>query len=112
MHNLPTLAKGPDRCTLMVNPTDAQAWGLTQGTMAQVQGPGGSVQAPVEISDSLRPGVVSLPHGFGQGGAGVQLRVAAQQPGANLNALLAVGERDPLSGNAVLSGVAVQVSQA
>jgi anaerobic selenocysteine-containing dehydrogenase len=109
MHNLPTLAKGPDRCTLMVNPTDAQAWGLTQGTMAQVQGPGGSVQAPVEISDSLRPGVVSLPHGFGHNAPGVQLRVAAQQPGANLNALLAVGERDPLSGNAVLSGVAVRV---
>jgi anaerobic selenocysteine-containing dehydrogenase len=109
MHNLPTLAKGPDRCTLLVNPADAQTWGLSDGALAQVQGPGGSVQAPVEISDSLRPGVVSLPHGFGHNAPGVQLRVAAQQPGTNLNALLAVGERDPLSGNAVLSGVAVRV---
>lgn len=109
MHNLLTLAKGPDRCTLLVHPADAQAWGLKDGATAQVSGPGGSVNAPVELSDTMRPGVVSLPHGFGHGGAGVQMRVATAQPGANLNALLAVGERDPLSGNAVLSGVAVRV---
>jgi hypothetical protein len=53
--------------------------------------------------------VVSLPHGWGHDLAGVQLRVAAERPGANLNALLDEHERDPLSGNAVLSGVAVQV---
>jgi hypothetical protein len=58
----------------------------------------------------MRSGVVSLPHGFGDQGQGLSLQ--SQQPGANLNALLPVGERDPLSGNAVLSGVAVQLAPA
>jgi hypothetical protein len=40
------------------------------------------------------------------------MRVAQQQPGANLNALLPMGDRDPLSGNAVLSGVPVSLSPA
>jgi len=40
---------------------------------------------------------------------GSQLGLAAQRPGANLNALLDDQQRDPLSGNAVLSGVAVQL---
>ncbi|MFN7695491.1 MAG: molybdopterin-dependent oxidoreductase [Burkholderiales bacterium] len=110
MHNLPTLAKGPDRCTLLVHPEDAARLGLRHGALAKVTGPGGSVHAPVEVSDCMRSGVVSLPHGFGDQGKGLSLQ--SQQPGANLNALLPVGERDPLSGNAVLSGVAVQLAPA
>ncbi len=107
MHNLPTLAKGPDRCTLLVHPDDASRFGLQDGAQVEVQGPGGKVLAPVEVSSAMRPGVVSLPHGFGVQGEG--LRLQCKQPGANLNALLKVGERDPLSGNAVLSGVAVRL---
>jgi hypothetical protein len=38
------------------------------------------------------------------------MSVAAERPGANLNALLDENLRDPLSGNAVLSGVPVQMS--
>jgi anaerobic selenocysteine-containing dehydrogenase len=110
MHNLPTLAKGPDRCTLLVHPEDATRHGLVDGAMARVRGPGGELVAPVELSEAMRPGVLSLPHGFGDQGSG--LRVAAERPGANLNALLPVGDRDPLSGTAVLSGVPVTLTPA
>jgi hypothetical protein len=58
----------------------------------------------------MMPGVVSLPHGWGHDLAGTQLDVAAERPGVNLNALLDENLRDPLSGNAVLSGVAVEMA--
>jgi hypothetical protein len=56
------------------------------------------------------PGVVSLPHGWGHVMTGAQLSVAAERPGVNLNAVLDETLRDPLSGNAVLSGVGVVVT--
>ena len=57
----------------------------------------------------MMPGVVSLPHGWGHDQAGTQLNLAAERPGVNLNALLDEQRRDPLSGNSVLSGVAVSL---
>ncbi len=108
MHNLPTLAKGPERCTLLVHPIDAARHGLADGGRARVSSRSGELVAPVEFSESLRPGVVSLPHGFGDQGAG--LRLVAERPGVNLNALLPVGDRDPLSGTAILSGVPVTLA--
>ena len=58
------------------------------------------------------PGVVSLPHGWGHHLPGAQLSVAAERPGANLNTVLDERLRDPLSGNAVLGGVPVEVTAA
>jgi hypothetical protein len=55
----------------------------------------------------MMPGVVSLPHGWGHDLPDTRLSVAGQRPGVNLNALLDENLRDPLSGNAVLSGVPV-----
>jgi anaerobic selenocysteine-containing dehydrogenase len=107
MHNLPTLAKGPFRGTALVHPTDAARLGLVDGSTAAMASPSGSVQVVVELSDALMPGVVSLPHGWGHDLPGARLSVAAERPGANLNLLLDENARDPLSGNAVLSGAAV-----
>lgn len=112
MHNLPTLAKGPMRCTLLVHPADAARWQLQDGKLALVSSTTGQLQAQVEFSTDMLPGVVSLPHGWGHDLPGSQLALAAQRPGANLNALLDDQQRDPLSGNAVLSGVPVQVRAA
>jgi anaerobic selenocysteine-containing dehydrogenase len=112
MHNLPTLAKGPARCTLLVHPADALRLGLADGQTARIARGAAQIQAPVQVSDTVMPGVVSLPHGWGHDLAGSQLSVAAQRPGANLNAVLDDTSLDPLSGNAVLSGVAVTVQPA
>jgi anaerobic selenocysteine-containing dehydrogenase len=110
MHNLPTLAKGPFRCTALVHPEDAARHGVVDGAMATLRNGARSVQAQVQISDQMMPGVVSLPHGWGHNLPGAQLRVAAERPGANLNALLDEQLRDPLSGNAVLGGVAITMA--
>jgi len=64
----------------------------------------------VQITASMMPGVVSLPHGWGHNRPGARLSLAAERPGANLNDLLDDQLRDPLSGNAVLSGIAVELS--
>lgn len=112
MHNLPLLAKGPQRCTLLMHPRDAQRLGLADGALAQIEGAGRSVCAPVQLDEGVMEGVVSLPHGWGHDLPGTRLAVAAQRPGANLNALLDERARDPLSGNAVLSGAPVTVRAA
>ncbi len=110
MHNLPTLAKGRNRCTVLVNPADAQRFRLRDGGRARISRGAREIEAQVQVSDEMMPGVISLPHGWGHDLPGVQLAVAGNQPGANFNALLDDTVRDPLSGNAVLSGTAVELS--
>ena len=110
MHNLPVLAKGPFRCTALVHPTDATRLGLLDGAQADLRNGARTVRAQVQISADMMPGVVSLPHGWGHDLPGVRLGLAAQRPGANLNALLDDQLRDPLSGNAVLGGVAIEMT--
>ncbi|MEL4179376.1 molybdopterin-dependent oxidoreductase [Roseateles sp. PN1] len=112
MHNLPVLAKGPIRCTLLVNPADAQRLGLQEGGMATVSNASASLQAQVSLSADMMAGVVSLPHGWGHDLPGMQLNLAGERPGINMNALIGEGLRDMLSGNAVLSGIAVNVQAA
>jgi anaerobic selenocysteine-containing dehydrogenase len=107
MHNLPVLAKGAYRCTALVHPADAARLGLADGASARVRNGARSIEVQVELSEDMMVGVVSLPHGWGHDLPGTRMGVAAERPGVNLNALLDEQLRDPLSGNAVLSGIAV-----
>lgn len=111
MHNLPRLARGHLRCTLLIHPDDAGRLGLADGALAQLNNANGQLQAVVSLTTDMMPGVVSLPHGWGHDLPGSRLQVAAQRPGVNMNALLPDDWRDPLSGNAVLSGIPVQVQR-
>lgn len=108
MHNLPTLAKGPDRCTLQIHPTDVAR--LQLGTHARVTSRAGVIDTPVEVTDAVSPGVVSLPHGWGHDEPGTAAAIAAQQPGVNSNILADGLELDPLSGTAVLNGIPVEIT--
>jgi anaerobic selenocysteine-containing dehydrogenase len=112
MHNIPTLVKGKERCTLQVNPSDAKRLGLNDGASARVSSSAGSVLAPVEVTDALMPGVVSLPHGWGHDLPGVRLQTAGARAGVNSNVLSPSDLLDPLSGNAVLNGIPVEVEPA
>jgi anaerobic selenocysteine-containing dehydrogenase len=112
MHNLEPLVKGPPRCTLHVNPADAERLGLEDGGLAHVTSRAGAVDAPVEVTDKVMPGVVSLPHGWGHGAPGANLPVAARYAGVNVNALTDELDLDPVSGNAVLNGVPVELTPA
>ena len=112
MHNVDVLVKGKDRCTLQVHPDDADRLGLADGANARVTSRVGTLAAPVEVTDSIRPGVVSLPHGWGHDLPGVEMAVAGKRPGVNVNLLTDGAELDPLSGNAVLNGIPVEVTPA
>jgi len=110
MHNLEVLVKGKERCTLHVHPDDAASRGLVDGASARVASPAGEVVVPVEVTDAVMPGVVSLPHGWGHDLDGVDLGVARAHAGVNVNVLTPRDTVDPLSGNAVLNGIPVEVS--
>lgn len=109
-HNLPMLAKGRDLCTLHVHPGDADRLGLEDGGHATVRSRVGEVIAPVEVTEDIAPGVVSLPHGFGHDLPGIQQKVASARPGVNSNVLSDGDDLDPLSGTAVLNGIPVEVA--
>lgn len=108
-HNAPRLMRGKDRCTLLVHPTDAAARGIGAGDEVEVRSRVGAVRVPVEISDEIMPGVVSLPHGFGHGRPGVRLSIAKGMPGASINDVTDEQRIDPLSGNADFGGVPVEL---
>ncbi|WP_228900509.1 molybdopterin oxidoreductase family protein [Streptomyces sp. DH1] len=110
MHNVPALTGGSNRCTLQLHPDDADRLGLRDGQPVRVEGAGGAVTAPAEVTDTVRPGVVSLPHGWGHDRPGTRLTHAATDPGVNVNQLLDGSLLDPLSGNAVLNGVPVKLT--
>jgi anaerobic selenocysteine-containing dehydrogenase len=112
MHNVAPLVKGPERCTLHMHPEDAQSRGLSHNDLARIRGRVGEVVGRVHVTDSVMQGVVSLPHGWGHGAKGTRMRVAGEHAGVNSN-VLTDGERiDPLSGNAVLNGIPVEVVRA
>lgn len=105
LHNVATLVGGSNRCTLHVNPGDVARLGL--GERAVVRSAAGELVVPVEPTDAIMPGVVSLPHGWGH--AGSTQTVAAEHAGVNANTLTDESVVDVLSGNAVFNGVPVSV---
>jgi len=112
MHNIENLVRGPARCTLWVHPDDARRLGLEDGRPAQVRSSAGTLEVPVEVTDAVMQGVVSLPHGWGHDAPGTKLRVAAAHAGVNSNLLADVVSMDPLSGNSVLNGIPVEIAPA
>ncbi|WP_393056306.1 molybdopterin-dependent oxidoreductase [Streptomyces sp. LN549] len=110
LHNVAALRGGSNVCTLHVHPEDAARIGLADGASARVTADGGELTVPVEVTDGVRTGVVSLPHGWGHNRPGTRMSVAAEQPGVNVNQLLDGSRLDPLSGTAVLNGIPVTVT--
>ncbi|MET0660778.1 MAG: molybdopterin-dependent oxidoreductase [Steroidobacteraceae bacterium] len=111
LHNLHFLVKGKPRCTLLINPRDAERRGLVSGDTADVRTHIAAVEALVEVSDEVMPGVVSLPHGWGHGLPGTRQRVAKDHPGVNANSIIDELLLDEPSASTVLNGVPVQVTR-
>ena len=111
LHNSARLVKGKRRCTLLIHPKDAEARGVTEGEEVRMKSDRGEVHVPVEISDEIMQGVVSLPHGFGHGREGTRMSVAGakENAGVSVNDLTDERRVDHLTGNAALNGVPVEV---
>jgi anaerobic selenocysteine-containing dehydrogenase len=112
LHNVAPLMKGRDRCTLLMHPEDARRRGLATGDRVCVTSTGGHVEVPLEVTDAIKPGVVSMPHGWGHGKAGTRLSIANGSPGVNTNILSPPDFLDEPSGNGALNGIPVEVTSA
>jgi anaerobic selenocysteine-containing dehydrogenase len=111
MHNVEVLVKGPERCTLYIHPHDAERIGVVDGELVQVTSSEAAVEVAAEVTDAIRPGVVSLPHGWGHDLPGTRLKVAGRRPGINSNRLNPATFVDEASGNLAVNGVPVTVTK-
>ncbi|OBJ21812.1 molybdopterin-dependent oxidoreductase [Mycobacterium colombiense] len=109
LHNVPALMKGKDRCTLLIHPDDAARCGVTDNDIVTVKSEAGEIKVPIEVTESIKPGVVSMPHGWGHGKPGTRMSVANSSPGANTNVLSPPTFVDEPSGNGVLNGIPVTI---
>ncbi len=110
MHNMKVLTKGSLACTAQLHPDDARRIGVSSGDTVRIESRVGVIEVAAEVTDSLMPGVVSVPHGWGHGVPGTRMAVAAEKPGVNSNVLTDEAVVDPLSGNGVLSAIPVTVT--
>ncbi|MGV0834340.1 molybdopterin-dependent oxidoreductase [Mycolicibacterium thermoresistibile] len=111
LHNaLPQPDSG--QCALLMHPADAQERTLVDGDLVDVRSATATVRAEVRIDPVVRPGVVSMPHGWGHTGAGLGITRAAAAPGTNYNALIDDTDvLEPLTGSPVFNGVRVEVTR-
>jgi len=113
MHNSERLVKeNPLKplCTVLMHPTDAANRDLLNGQTVVVRSRVGSIVLPVEITDEIMRGVVSIPHGWGHGRSGNQQTVAQQHAGASINDLTDQQAVDALCGTAAFNGTAVTIA--
>ncbi|MEE3239349.1 MAG: molybdopterin-dependent oxidoreductase [Pseudomonadota bacterium] len=109
LHNLKPYVRGKNRCTIKVNPLDAERIGLVEGGTAKVVTHVGEANVPVEVSPEMMEGVVSIPHGFGHiYGDSQQSLAESALPGISCNDLIDES-LDVASSTCVVNGVPVQV---
>ncbi|MGZ5683931.1 MAG: molybdopterin dinucleotide binding domain-containing protein, partial [Usitatibacter sp.] len=111
MHNAHRLTKGPRRDQLWIHPEDAARRSILDGEQVTLASRVGEISVAAKVTDRVMPGVVCLPHGFGQGRAGVRLAIASALPGASYNDVSDEAAVDPVSGNAALNALPVRVTR-
>ncbi|MEZ5426918.1 MAG: molybdopterin-dependent oxidoreductase [Pyrinomonadaceae bacterium] len=109
LHNSEILTKGKNRCTLLMNEADARDLNFENDQRVRVSSRVGAVSIPVEVTEKIMPGVVSIPHGYGHGRDGVRLEIARENAGVSINDLTDEKQIDELTGNAAFSNVRVKI---
>src|SRR6266480_4814375 len=109
MHNSQRLLRGKPQCTILMHPADAAKRHLRAAQRVSVRSRVGSVEVPIEISEEMMPGVVSIPHGWGHDRMGIQLEVAQQHAGESINDVTDDLTIDALCGTAAFNGTSVAV---
>ncbi|MBC2639477.1 MULTISPECIES: molybdopterin-dependent oxidoreductase [unclassified Rhodococcus (in: high G+C Gram-positive bacteria)] len=100
------------QCALLIGPHDAAERGLVGGDRVAVTSKVTTVTAELRIDDTLRPGVVSMPHGWGHDGPGLRTSRSASVPGSNYNALVDdTTDLEALTASPIFNGVPVTVTR-
>ena len=95
-----------------MNPDDAAALGLADGTRVRITSRVGEIIARVAVSDAVRPGTLTLAHGWGSPLYDPASGEEVFRKGVNRNKLVADDDLDPLSGVPRLNGTPVTVTAA
>ena len=111
MHNSNRLIKGKERCTLLINSIDAKKINLKSQQKVKVTSNVGSIHIPIEISNEMMEGVVSIPHGWGHYYSNIQMEIAQKNAGVSINDLTDANKLDELTGNADFSGTKVKIER-
>src|SRR5436309_968298 len=109
MHNLPSLVSGRERCVLYVHPDDAARYEIRDGEMAILESRVHRGEVRVAVTDEMRPGVVSLPHGWGHADSAPWQKVAGSHPGVSSNDWVDDSVVEPIIGQPILNGVPVRL---
>jgi len=109
LHNSERLVKGKNRCTVLINSSDAENLRIANGQTLKISSRVGAVEIPCEITENIARGVVSIPHGYGHGRGGVKLDTAKNHAGVSVNDLTDDLMIDELTGNAAFSNVRVRL---
>lgn len=113
MYNANTIYRNPQwrqmdaEGVLKIHPVDAEALDLADGGQALCESPWGKLSVQVQICDTLRPGVVSLPHGYGLDYPDAKGRRI--QYGPLLNLLTGAQHCDPISATPFHKNVPVRL---
>ncbi|MCR9097038.1 MAG: molybdopterin-dependent oxidoreductase [bacterium] len=113
MQNLPKVRGRHREPRLWLHPEDASRLGIAEGDRVRARNAFGEIDVAAALDDGLAKGVVAMPHGGGFQGSPA-LRFAAERPGENVNRLLphGPGSFEPLSGQAFMTGIPVEVEPA
>ncbi len=112
MHNVPAMVTGRDRCVLYVHPDDARAAGTADGDVVVLESRVHRGEVRVRVTDEMRPGVVSLPHGWGHASSAPWQQVAGERPGVSANDWTDDQLVEPIVGQSILNGVPVRLHKA
>lgn len=109
MHNAPSLVCGRPRCTLLVHSIDAQRAGVADGDTAVLENHVHRGHVTVELCDDMRPGVVSLPHGWGHAAVAAWQKTAGANAGVSFNDWTDEQRVEAIVGQSILNGVPVRL---
>jgi anaerobic selenocysteine-containing dehydrogenase len=98
---------------IWMHPQDAADRALKAGDRVRVSNSWGEIEVSLAIDKGLIRGAAALPHGGGNAQTPA-LRFAHEAPGANANELLpsGPGSFEPISGQAFMTGVPIEISKA
>jgi anaerobic selenocysteine-containing dehydrogenase len=109
MHNVPALVSGRERCVLLVHPEDAREHGVRDGETVVLESRVHRGEVRVRVTDEMRPGVVSLPHGWGHAASAPWQRTAGAHAGVSINDWTDDSVLEPIVGQSILNGVPVRM---
>ncbi len=112
LHNVKSFVEKEGTNFVSLNREDAARLGIAEGDLVEVKTGVAAIEIPARLVDTLMPGVVCIPHGWGHDKAS-GLNVARQFPGVNVNRITASGAEnlEKFAGMAKLTGIPVEIAR-